>query len=234
MAETIILSPHCDDVPLSLGAALLARTFGSLPLVAVVFSVSCFTKDEPCTGRVEAVTALRESEELCASRQASYQTRFLGFPEPFVRPGFVSFNDIFDKRRNEEDDAIFSVVSKAIDDLIASQDGLTVAPLGCGNHIDHRIVHRSVLASFKVRKGIQVGFYEDLPYSAFLPESEILARIPRFPGVSFYPVVVNRGFQEKIAMLQVYESQLRKEEFEALRKHWERLGGERIWLPTRG
>jgi hypothetical protein len=133
-----------------------------------------------------AVTALRESEELCASRQAKLSNPIAWVSGTVREAGFVSFNDIFGKRRNEEDDAIFSLVSKAIDDLIASQDGLTVAPLGCGNHIDHRIVHRSVLASFKVRKGIQVGFYEDLPYSAFLPESEILARIPRFPGVSMY------------------------------------------------
>src|SRR5258708_4343184 len=225
----MILSPHCDDVPLSLGAALLNQSFGVEPLVPVFFSVSRYTKNG--LGCAAEVTALRNSEELRASSTAGYAASFLGFPEPFVRPGFNSFNAVFDTRRNEEDDPIWPSVRKVTERLLTKNGGLTIVPLACGGHIDHRIVHRSVLAACATNPELQIGFYEDWPYCAFLTESEILARIPSLPGITFRPVLIDRGLEEKLGLLQVYQSQIRPEQLEGLRKYWNRKGGERVWLP---
>lgn len=232
MSNVMLLSPHCDDVPLSLGAALQNRLFGSNPIVAVVFSASRYTKEQILTASVKEVTALRMSEELQASERAGYRANFLGFGEPFVRAGFSSFADIFNLSREEDDDLTQPGVRTAIQNLLATQSGgLTVAPLACGGHIDHRIVNHSVVSLSDSGNRLQIGFYEDLPYAAFLSESEILGRIPQIPGASLRPVLVTQGLEEKLDMLTLYDSQLGPREYEAVKAHWIRLGGERIWLP---
>lgn len=233
MPKVIILSPHCDDAPLSLGAALLNRSFGTDPLVAVVFSVSCFTKDQPCTGRVDQVTALRHSEEILASQKAGYSVQFLGFPEPFVRSGFESFSDIFDSERHVEEDTVWPKVNTALQMLFQNHRGLLIVPLACGDHIDHRIVRHCALDALAGGARFAIGFYEDLPYSAVLRDSQILARLPYLKGNSLSPMLFDHDLVAKLDLLATYKSQLRSGELVAVKKHWHRVGGERLWLAER-
>jgi len=231
MPDVMILSPHCDDAPLSLGTVLLNRSLTPKPRVAVIFSVSRYTKDEPCTGCAETITALRNAEERKAAEEANYDVTFLGFGEPFVRSGFGDMDDIFDKSRVLEQDGVWAGVAAKIADLLAKHDGLTLSPLACGDHIDHRIVHRAVLEAHALGRTGQLGFYEDLPYSANLTEEEILCRVPSLRDNQLRPVVFRGSLERKNALLATYESQLEALQYEEVRQHWTRIGGERVWLP---
>ena len=59
----LLLSPHCDDGPLSIGAGLLAGVFGPDVEELLVYSRSRYTQFTPGTGEVAATSALRQAEE---------------------------------------------------------------------------------------------------------------------------------------------------------------------------
>lgn len=229
MPGVLILSPHCDDVPLSLGGTLLSGILPT-PSVQVIFSLSRYTKDQPCTGSVEVISPLRQAEERKASRIAQYHTHFMSFAEPFARPGFASLDDIFDRNRQTHEDTSWPQVHDAIQSLLAHHEGLFLAPLGCGDHIDHRIVHRSVLQFLQHNDRFAIGFYEDLPYAGLLAESEILAHVSATGDPRLRPVWVSGSIEQKMALIEVYESQLEQDDFDAVSYHWTRNAGERLWL----
>ena len=56
--DVIMFSPHCDDIPLSLGGALLMGSFGNNVIINNVFSVSKHTKEFRCTGDEFIITQL--------------------------------------------------------------------------------------------------------------------------------------------------------------------------------
>jgi LmbE family N-acetylglucosaminyl deacetylase len=226
----LVLSPHCDDAPLSLGAALLGECLGHEPDVVIVFSVSRYTRDQPCTGPIHEVTAIRHAEERLAGKKAGYTPTFLGFGEPFVRHGFNRPGQIFDRRRAVEDDYLWPAVSSAVEDIVSESYDLVLAPLACGGHIDHRIVNRIVLSCCKSRPSLRVGFYEDLPYSAGMSDSAILNMVPRLQHVSLKPMLIQMGLDEKLALLRIYASQLSNIQLQQVAAYWLRRGGERIWL----
>jgi LmbE family N-acetylglucosaminyl deacetylase len=229
--DVVILSPHCDDAPLSLGATLLSGFLRSKARVFVVFSRSRCTKDYPCNGPIEEITTLRNREEELAATQASYEVSFLGFGEPFVREGFLTIKDIYDLRRQPRQDEVWKPLLSAFRQVFSSRIQLILAPLACGGHVDHRIVHQAVLECSTIHTDQRIGFYEDLPYSSELSDSAIIERVPSSLSRPLHPVLVTESIDDKLELLKVYESQLVPEQFKQVRRYWERRKGERIWLP---
>ena len=221
---TLILSPHCDDVPLSLGAALLARALGPVR-VLVVFSRSryfggVFLEDE------SRVTELRHGEELRAAAMAGYEVGFLEFGEPGSRPGFTMLGEAFDAKRRVEDDPVYADVAGSVERLL--EEGTRVlAPLGCGGHIDHRIVSRIARETGVVARD-RMAYYEDLPYAYQRDPRKTLPLVP--PGCESHRLP-SAGCAPKEALLGCYQSQLRESDLERIREHLERFEGESIWLP---
>jgi LmbE family N-acetylglucosaminyl deacetylase len=90
-----------------------------------------------------------------------------------LRPG-ISFGSITDASatpvREEEVSRLAELIVKTV------PDGFVLAPLALGDHIDHRTVH---LASIRAVNLWKLGFYEDLPYASWVPESEIVNRAER-------------------------------------------------------
>lgn len=228
--RVMILSPHCDDVPLSLGGGLLQNVFGPDPLVPVVFSISRYTKAYSGTGPQAEVTRLRKAEEIEASKAAGYSPRFLDHREPFARPGYLSFRDVFDQTRLLTDDAVWPTVAGEISSLLRSHEGIVLVPLACGGHVDHRMVHDSALAFIAKNADYPIGFYEDLPYSAKLAFAEIGARIPARFSEPLHAVLLPGDLASKLRLLRLYESQLTEPDYEDVETHWKRTGGERVWL----
>jgi LmbE family N-acetylglucosaminyl deacetylase len=228
--STLILSPHCDDAPLSMGASLLTRNPSHPTRVSIVFSRSRCTKEFPCNGPEEQVTQLRHREEMQAAQIAGYGLDFWGFGEPFVRPGFQQVADIFDLRRPLAHESVWEHLLAAVDRAVCSHTGLLVAPLGCGGHIDHRIVRAAVLACWTRYPHLRVGFYEDLPYCHSLSDAQILAALPVVADRSFQPHIVSEGLGPKLALLEVYRSQLSDGHLWAVKAYWARRGGERLWI----
>jgi LmbE family N-acetylglucosaminyl deacetylase len=230
--STLILSPHCDDAPLSLGAALVTRELGSRTRVSVVFSRSGFTKDYPGNGPEIQITALRNNEELEAATIAGYEVEFWGFAEPTIRRAFAQPSGILDRDSLPRDDESWEPVSQAIETAVCHHRGLIIAPLGCGKNIDHMIVREAFLTVCVKYPGLRVGFYEDLPYSNRLSDEQILAEIPVLRCRQFHPHFVVKGLEQKLALVAVYRSQPTHKFIAAVKSYWERRGGERIWIAS--
>jgi LmbE family N-acetylglucosaminyl deacetylase len=229
--RTVILSPHCDDAPLSLGSALNVERFGKKPSVFVLFSLSRYTLDFPCNGSLKVISEIRRKEELAAARQANYEAHFCGLAEPFARPDFKTFNDIFDPQREVRADLTWKEARTKIADIFKLKADLILAPLGCGNHIDHRIVNRAAIECAQELPAPHLGFYEDLPYCFALGDYSIEQRVPVEDFPNLVPHTLTDSFEKKLALLRCYESQIDERQRRQVSAYWLRRGGERLWIP---
>lgn len=233
----LILSPHCDDAPFSMGASLLAHTFGSNVDVHVVFSVSRHTRltDGPRT--TKEVTHLRKEEESRVGSLAGYIPTFWDLPEPSVRRSGVLGRDIFNRHAVIRDDAVWPNVVGAFRQRLAGHSWQIVfIPLGCGGHIDHRIVRDAAIDYFASLSGEQcLGFYEDLPYAGYLPLDNVDRLVKEMPRQLAPCPIAEEFVHAKIALLMCYRSQLSHADLRAVRVHAARRHGECVWLtPSSG
>lgn len=230
----IALSPHSDDIPLSLGAAITAGNFGHPLTVIIVFSVSRYTRYRRGTAPQAATTRLRKREERAAAQVAGYDVDFLELPEPFARSGFVQIDDIFDPCRTPKSEPIWREAVSQISDSLKGCTGPVLVPLGCGGHIDHKIVRAAFTEIGRRRRDLSPIFYEDLPYASSLSLSTIAALVPRsWRGSPLHCVRLAEGnIESKQQLLRVYQSQLTDEDIDRVCAHWSRLGNaERVWMP---
>jgi len=233
----LILSPHCDDAPLSVVGAILSGSLGPRPHVEVLFSISQFTIVRRRVD-VREITALRQSEECRAAAVADYEVSFRGLEEPAVRaqhpPGnSVPFLDICDLRRIESEDPAWPDLLATVEQLCRKPLTAILCPLGCGSHIDHRMVKAALIACAHRYPNLPVGFYEDLPYSYSCSDAEIEALIPAGLRERVHPQLLGDNLSRKLDLLKCYPSQLDEEDIEHVTAYWARRGGgERIWLPS--
>jgi LmbE family N-acetylglucosaminyl deacetylase len=228
-----ILSPHCDDVPLSLGATLLERRLGTRPNTHVLFSKSGFTLMDRGARASQEVTALRHSEEQLAAQLASYAATFWDLPDALLRPGFDTTADLFDVTRDPAADPVYDELSAVVDRVVASGPDLVLSPLGCGEHMDHRLVRDVAIKMCQKRLASErLGFYEDLPYAGRLTLDRIAMRVAAVSS-ALIPVSVGlASLKAKHTLLGCYASQLTKRDLATVTSHAERVGGERVWMPN--
>lgn len=235
MPKVLMLSPHCDDIPLSLGGSLLAGEWGAEVHTIVIFSTSRYTLKNGWNNEVESVTAVRNAEERRAAALAGYTVEFLGFPEPGVRSGYTQIADIFNPHLPLDTDPVWPVVRQQLLGILSQQNGLVVAPLGVGHHIDHRMVTACFREAAAVGSAWTPGFYEDLPYAGHFSSRDIRSLVPpQFSGSAFAPRALPRGrLTDKVRLLNVYDSQLSEGDYASVTDHWECRGcAELIWAPV--
>lgn len=235
MAQVLMLSPHCDDIPLSLGASLLAGEWGDEVHAVVVFSTSRYTLKNGWNNAVEVATALRNDEERRAAAAANYKVEFLGFPEPGVRPGYAQVTDIFSPDLRFEADPVWAAVDTRLHELLREFDaaggGVVLSPLGVGRHIDHRMTAAAFRAAVPSLARVTPGFYEDLPYAARFSSQDIRRLVPA--GLALRPRLFAAGnLEDKLGLLRVYESQLSADDYDSVSAHWDCRGrAELVWAP---
>jgi LmbE family N-acetylglucosaminyl deacetylase len=231
--RVLVISPHCDDVPLSLGASLLSGAWGSSPHVVVVFSQSAYTRFAGWNNTPSEISALRQAEELAAAKLAGYSVEFLPFAEPYARPGYQDIGQVFDPARRIEDETIWADVRGTLLLLLDDFEGVVLSPLGLGEHVDHRIVRACFIEAAERNKGILPGFYEDLPYAAQYSSLYIRERVPQaVSGAEIRPIALKAGtIDAKLDLLGVYESQLTDGQLHNVRAHWDCRGrAELVWV----
>jgi LmbE family N-acetylglucosaminyl deacetylase len=234
MAKVLMLSPHCDDIPLSLGGSLLAGEWGGEVHAVVIFSVSRYSLKNGWNNEVEAQTAVRNEEERRASAAAGYTVEFLGFPEPGVRQGYAQVTDIFNPDLSFDPDPVWPGVRGRLMELLAGESGLVVSPLGIGNHIDHRMVAACFREVADASPRWTPAFYEDLPYAARFSSRDIRKLVPpALSGSPLAPRLLRSGrLSDKMQLLSVYESQLSEDDYVSVADHWECRGrAELVWWP---
>jgi len=185
---------------------------------------------------IEATTATRMTEERKAASMACYTVRFLQFGEPFARTdsAIAKLEDVCDAERDPESEPIYESVHTALCEILDSHTGPILCPMAYGDHVDHRIVARSIRDLLLLNgKGLPVGFYEDQPYAAYRSGRKIAQRVDALTlGHRYHAVpIVGGDIHEKLTLLAVYESQIEDAYLKDVREHWRLCGAEYLWLP---
>jgi len=235
----VLVSPHSDDVALSLGAALLGSTKSECMHIVTVFSISKNTAADLIKD-VKIVTAIRMDEDRSFFLELGRDVRavWLGREDAPLRLGLPD-ESVFSCCRTDAD---LCETRHIVNRLRAeySAGSLLLAPMGLGNHIDHLIVRDAALAL--LREGFSVGFYEDLPYAADVSENNVLeysVQLGLLAGeeLMLSAIETDIAIQEKIDLLSCYRSQMDSRTADRVRTHTERSGKgsvvERVWGPRR-
>jgi LmbE family N-acetylglucosaminyl deacetylase len=214
-ARHLFLSPHYDDIALSCGGTAAHLTaLGSGPEVALIFGDHP-DPNEPLTEFAQTlhrqwgldaaqVISARRSEESAASAALGTTAVFLPFRDAIYRGRrYLGDDQLFSSPAEDE-----SGLPAAIIQEIGVDAGSTrvYAPLAVGFHVDHQHAYRTGVEL--ARRGVEVWFYEDLPYG-LLPggRDKRIAAIaePLSPSVL---VDVSEQWETKIDAIFAYPSQL--------------------------
>jgi hypothetical protein len=230
-----VISPHFDDVPLSLGESLRAGVLSRCRVeVHVAFARTDWTRwMHPSPARAPFVGALRRSEEFLASRFFGYRFRTGRWAEVVLRTGELDPASFIDPDRELSGEPLVGEIGAWLDDLCAGADStrpeLLLVPAGLGGHLDHRIV---ATAAAGRRLPVQVGFFEDRPYASYL-DDEARGRQLAILGaglerVEFSPPV--RPATQRLARI-CYPSQIDRYFADAMDRDLRAGVRESVWFP---
>jgi LmbE family N-acetylglucosaminyl deacetylase len=238
MLDLTILSPHRDDAAFSLSIALFC--WSKLPVQLTV--VNFFTRSEyaphALSTRASTIATLRKREDRVALGSIDHRIRLESL-ELLDAP--LRFGISADATSRPEAAALQSQAEiDAITDRVRQYfaRGVVLAPLALGNHVDHIAVNRAAVAAGPHPK---LGFYEDLPYATWTPESSLLLKLrelEQYTRVSLRAAVIRRDSfttAHKRQIITKYHSQIRSDGVTAIVKYASNhRGGERIWIPKYG
>lgn len=230
--KIIILSAHCDDIPLSLGGCLLGKLFKVQPTVIVIFSVTNYVLGNDGSMVEEEVTRIRMEEEKSAGKIANYNIRFLNFKDAICRPNYIRYSDLFYDHLIIED-PVYPLVKKAIFKVLNNHEGLICSPLGIGNHVDHEILTKISLDLLIENPELPILFYEDLPYADYIPQIQFMKKIEEINQILSLKSYLFKNFNinDKVKLLKIYKTQLDQKQIDMIIHYWDSVRkGERIWL----
>lgn len=234
--NAVMLSPHSDDVALSLGAFLLARPILLNIIIITAFSISECTADDSINDSA-IVSSIRKAEDV------NFANSLCGHVE-------VRWLDRQDAplRLNILDESVFSSnflyisldEEKYLTDKIKNECckiDLLFAPMGLGKHIDHIVVRNAALELLKY--GFPLVFYEDIPYAADISLADIdenAKQLEYLTGQSLelFPLKTDVTIEKKISLLSCYRSQMDFRTESRVRLHANRTNCnsvvERVWV----
>jgi 2'-N-acetylparomamine deacetylase / 2'''-acetyl-6'''-hydroxyneomycin deacetylase len=155
--QYVFLSPHPDDVALSLGSICGTQDRQLHYRLITVFSKTDWLgPNEPRDA--ELASKIREVEDVEFARTAAMERVDLGFSDFPLRTGRP-----VDQCMSASPDATGLVVAALLQ--MKWEEGTTVlAPAGVGNHVDH-LTCRDAAVELGRQAGVPVLFYCDMPYS---------------------------------------------------------------------
>lgn len=186
--KVTIISPHFDDVPLSLGESIRSGALRGLDIrVRIVFGRTNWTTwMHPTASRAAAVSLWRRAEETAASTVFGYRWSAAGWEEVVLRTGEMDSSAFIDPDGNLDDDPILDQLVEwlgAVSNADNAGEGsgsfrrrsgppeMILVPAGMGGHRDHRLITRAATLVMDEAKP-QIGFYEDRPYSSYLTQAQ--------------------------------------------------------------
>ncbi len=249
---TILVSPHPDDIALSVGGMIIGNMLPKPLLNVTIFTRSAHASygyrgmstfiGKALPRRLPVVTRFLKSlsvMEISRHRKREDLRFFksLGIPSIdlnlFDAPLRGYRNPMKASQTTKKDSATFEAIRSAILKLtLNAESGYLLAPLGLGNHIDHLIVKNACLTA---NGPLLPVYYEDLPYTADLSLAEIDRIVESFDS-SLQPLIfeINEYLGTKIANAKLYSTQVGKKEIERTVRHAKRLSPngacERLWL----
>lgn len=176
LKKTVILSPHADDAAFSLGCLLAKRTSQEPVHVATVFSKSNFAPLASAKNNEIDVTDIRSEEDRMFCRSVSCHLKEFGYEDAALRHKIKNISEVFTFTLKEEADFVDRVFDGVFGFCNLLKPNLILAPVGAGEHIDHKIVNEVALR-LSDRGGWQIAYYLDQPYAKgkFLDQSYVRA-----------------------------------------------------------
>lgn len=188
--KVLVVSPHYDDAPLSLGQSMhdgwLSR---QVVTVGVVFGASNWTVwFHPTRGRTALATPIRMAEEAHAAVRFRYRVRIGSHREVVLRLGTTDSSRFLDPTFDAAGDPELDEVVATLRRWSARYDAMVV-PAGIGHHIDHTLC--AAAGARLAADGRRVAFYEDRPYACGQTRDEIARHMatldPTLRSVSVSP-----------------------------------------------
>lgn len=231
-----VVSPHFDDVPLSLGQSLRDGSLSRCDVtVEVVFGRTNWTNwVHPTRSRARLIGVWRRVEETMAARRFGYRWKAADWEEALLRWGVVAGGDrLLDPEADLSCEPLVGQVGNWLTGLVGAgrvQPDLLLVPAGLGGHVDHRIV---ALAAVGVRDRIDtpMGFYEDRPYVSHLDPTAVLSQIDTL-GSDLDPVPVSGPITESTQrrVRRSYPSQIDDYFVDAMDRDLAEKNCERVWF----
>jgi LmbE family N-acetylglucosaminyl deacetylase len=232
-----VVSPHFDDVPLSLGQSLRDGALSRCDVrVRVVFGRTNWTNwMHPTAGRATAVGWWRRLEESVAAVSFGYRWTAAGWDEALLRWGTMDDERLLDPTADLTDEPLVGQIAgwlQRVVDAEHDRPGLLLVPAGLGGHVDHRIVAAAAVAA-RARLTIPVGFYEDRPYVAHLDEPAVAEQLGGL-GIPLEAVPVSgpvtAATQRRVR--RAYPSQIDEYFVAAMERDRGAGAVERVWFPV--
>ncbi len=178
--KVLVLSPHYDDVPLSLAHSLTSGSLANCEVRSlVIFGRSNWTRwFTPTASRAWLATGIRRTEEMVASRRFGYRWRPANFAEAILR-GDVDSNSLLDPSADMTGHPLTAeVAARIVEEIAATGAQAVLCPVGLGGHVDHLTVTAAACSS-AVGDLAPVAFYEDRPYAGHLDSDELIRQVSR-------------------------------------------------------
>jgi len=221
--KTIIFSPHLDDAVFSLGGCLLARLFPQ-PSVINIYTRSRYRIDG--LGEEAAVTRMRRNEDREAMRMLGIAASYWELPDTSLKPEYPDESSYLNPAADTKSDPSYAAVFAGIAEVGRRWgEALFLAPLGLGNHIEHRVT--AEVCGELLREGRSVAFYEDGSYLGH--SAKVAAIVAERLGLTHHVTLRPVGFSEKECLVCLYASQVDHETLASLRRAYSEMGGERLW-----
>lgn len=239
----LFISPHLDDIAFSRYANLVNAPASSKDtLIVTVFDQTCFSFRNDRSYSQEEATKWQRQEDRDFAERSCCQQASLGLSDSSVR-----YQDRCSHNENspEDEKQIRDVVRQKLQTIIKPYLGRcpVYVPLALGEHIDHCIVRDAVQEILFPGGMIKhdprlVLYYEDLPYAQTISDQRIRKRARRVVSSNVAPLLVDVHtiWDEKLAAVRLYSSQLDATTIRTLKAHAEHVGGsawrkaERVWI----
>ena len=230
----IILSPHIDDVVLSIGGSLIQWLERGITVSVVnVFSRSAspffWRSGAECNSKKE--TELRKAEEARIAKKLGDIFVYLDYPSCTCRElkYFRPWLPVWLHAILPTDRKLFRVLKRYLGEVLKEHVELyiPIAP-DPGAHIDHVLLRDSCLAAIEAGQNhsCSIFLYEDQPYCSRHKIDEILIEA----GIEFDMVGID--IDRKIEISRMYESQVRSKWLMEIEDYHNEIGGERFWRFT--
>jgi LmbE family N-acetylglucosaminyl deacetylase len=177
--HVLVVSPHYDDAPLSLGQSMVDGELARHRVrVGIVFGRSNWVRWwHPSRRRAPLVGAVRRVEEAHAGLRFGYRWQTAPLEEAVLRLGTSDAAAYLEPGFDPTGTAELEAVTEVVRDWATGAD-VVLAPLGLGDHVDHRLC--AAAARTLAGEGVRVAYYEDRPYASYCTPGEIEARARQF------------------------------------------------------
>lgn len=233
--KVMVVSPHFDDVPLSLGESLRNGELRQHRVfVNTVFGRTNWTsRIHPTSGRASAVSRWRRLEEAVASKVFRYRWSAADWSEVILRTGDLDSTTFLDAEADLASEPLVDEIRDWIErqmDAQSDRPDLVLAPAGLGGHRDHMIIAVATSRSVAMSE-VPIGFYEDRPYRAYLGDDEIRDHVRRLVPDAV-PVVVSPPIRTSTQRLvrACYPSQMTPYFREAMELDAAAASTESVWF----